>query len=207
MSETLLQIWFMHVAAMLSPGPNTLLVSRFAAEQKRELAQYAALGITLGAAVWVTSTMLGVHLLFEAFPVLRLGFQGVGGVYLIYIAWRLWGSDRPSVSSPSTALAPASAFRIGLLTNLTNPKSALFFCSVFAAALPAAPGLALQLSTLLMIVFNVFCWHLFLAFAFSLTPVQTGYGRARASINRVTSVLLGAFGGWMLFILLVGVTE
>jgi threonine efflux protein len=194
MLPTLLTIWLLHAAALLSPGANVLLVSQLAASDRGQSAVFAAFGVTLGALLWATFAVLGVHAVFGAFPGLRLGLQILGGVYLLVVATRLWRSRGPALGEPAPAVSKATAFRLGFLTNITNPKSALFFGSVFAASFPAAPSLALQVSAVAMVVVNALCWHTLLAYLFSRPRVRAGYANSRSAANRVASALLGALG-------------
>ena len=194
MLSTLITIWLLHVAALLSPGANVLLVSQLAASDHARSARYAAFGITLGALIWSTSAVLGVHAFFVAFPALRTGLQVVGGVYLLYVASRLWRSSAVALSGEQPAVGALAAFRLGFLTNITNPKSALFFGSVFAAGFPAAPSPLLQLCAVLMIVTNALCWHCLLAWLFSRPRVRAAYAGARTTANRVASAAVGALG-------------
>lgn len=194
MLATLLTIWFLHVAALLSPGANTLLVSQLAASDRHRSAVFAALGVTLGTFLWVTSAVLGVNALFLVFPGLRLALQIAAGVYLLYVASRLWRSSGTALTGSAQVASRAAAFRLGFLTNITNPKSAMFFGSVFAASLPAAPSHLLQVTAVAIIVLNALGWHLLLAWLFSRPRVRTAYSQARVTANRVASVLLGTLG-------------
>ena len=194
MLATLIGVWFLHVAALLSPGANVLLVSQLAASDRARSAVFAALGVTVGAAIWATSAVLGVHVFFQAFPTLRLALQVAGGFYLLYIASRLWRSNAAPLSGSTRSVSALAAFRLGLLTNVTNPKSALFFGSVFAAAFPAEPAFILQASAVAMVVLNAFCWHLLLAYLFSRERVRVAYSRARGVANRIASTVVGVLG-------------
>lgn len=194
MLPTLIAIWLLHAAALLSPGANVLLVSQLAASDRARSALCAAIGVTIGTAVWSTSAVFGINALFTAFPALRLTLQIAGGLYLVHVAIRLW---RASVGTPEgTAMSVPSlvAFRLGFLTNITNPKSALFFGSVFAASFPPAPSAMLQFAAVAMVVLNALCWHMLLAVAFSHRRVQVAYASARGLTNRVASLAVGALG-------------
>ena len=105
MLTTLATIWVLHVAAMMSPGANVLLVSQLAASDHQANALRAALGITVSAAIWSASAVLGVNAVFSAFPSLRLGLQVVGGVYLLWVANRLWRAS--GCARPTAAAKPA----------------------------------------------------------------------------------------------------
>lgn len=194
MISTLATIWILHVAAMMSPGANVLLVSQLAASDDSANAMRAALGITVGAAIWSASAVLGVNALFSAFPSLRLGLQVVGGVYLLWVASRLWRASGPELGGAGASMSGWAAFRRGFLTNITNPKSALFFGSVFAASFPHAPSHTLQAAAVLMIVCNALLWHTLLAYLFSRQRVRQAYARGKTGTNRVAGVLLGTMG-------------
>ena len=193
MLATFATIWLLHVAALLTPGANVLLVSHLAASGNRRSASYAALGITLGAVIWSSAAVLGISVLFAAVPAARLFLQAAGAMYLLYVAYRLWHSHAPATNGPAS-LAPHRALRAGLLTNLSNPKSALFFGSVFSAALPANPSAAVLFAAVALVVFNALCWHLLLAIVFSHKAVQAGYAAKRSLFARLAAAVVGGLG-------------
>jgi threonine efflux protein len=194
MLYTLVSVWFLHVAAMVSPGANVLLVSQLAAGDRARSAMFAALGVTVGATLWATCAVLGVNAVFEALPRLRLALQVAGGLYLLYLASRLWRSNAAAMNGSAKSMSRSAAFRLGLLTNVTNPKSALFFVSVFAASFPADPSALLQASAVVMVVVNALCWHTLLAYMFSRQRVRAAYSRARRTADRIAAAVVGALG-------------
>ncbi|MDP3650820.1 MAG: LysE family transporter [Rhodoferax sp.] len=194
MFTTLLSIWILHVAAMATPGANVLLVSQLAASDRTQSAVFAALGITLGGFLWASSAVLGVHAIFAAFPGLRLSLQIAGGLYLLWVASRLWRSGGVAIHGGQASVSRSAAFRLGFLTNITNPKSALFFGSVFAASFPVAPSPQLQMAAVTMVVVNTLCWHTLLAYLFSRGRVRSTYARVRGLANRIAAAVVGALG-------------
>ena len=194
MLSTFVTIWILHVAAMMSPGPNVLLVSQLAASDRARSAVFAALGVACGATLWATCAVLGVNVVFVAFPGLRLALQVAGGVYLLYVAIRLWRSSGAALVGRASSVPSWAAFRRGFLTNITNPKVALFFGSIFATSFPAAPSPILQTSAVAMVVLNALCWHTLLAYLFSRKRVRAAYARTRGIANRIASVTMGALG-------------
>jgi threonine/homoserine/homoserine lactone efflux protein len=80
------------------------------------------------------------------------------------------------------------------LTNLSNPKSALFFGSVFSAALPTTPDAIVLAAAVMLIVLNALCWHLLLAFLFSRKAVQAGYAAKVGLFARLAGAIVGALG-------------
>jgi hypothetical protein len=71
MLSVLLTIWILHAAALVSPGVNVLLIAQMAASDDGRGARFAALGVAAGAALWATSAVLGINLIFQAFPGVR----------------------------------------------------------------------------------------------------------------------------------------
>ena len=99
------------------------------------------------------------------------GPQVAGGAYLIYMASKIWrGADRPIAMDDPQAMAGGSArksFWTGLTTQLSNPKTAIWYGSIFAALLPQHPPLWCYLA-LPPLVFGVeFGWYTIVALCFS----------------------------------------
>ena len=85
-----------HLGAVATPGPNTLLVTNIAAAGSRRAALWAAAGTGAGALVWVAATLGGASALFVAFPRLAEILRWAGGAYLIFLGgqalWSAWQS-------------------------------------------------------------------------------------------------------------------
>lgn len=206
MLSILFSIWLVHTAVLISPGVNFILLSQLAASDQEHHnlslisrnANFVVLGICTGTFVWATSAVLGVHALFQLFPSLRLTLQITGGVYLLYVASKLWSSGgaiaNDDSSTPSLSLTSSAAFRLGFLTNITNPKPALFFSSVFAASFPALLSTFFQLTAVALVVANALAWHYFLAYMFSRPSIRSTYARSRRGVNRVAGAMVGALG-------------
>jgi threonine efflux protein len=201
MISALFSIWLLHMAVMLSPGANTLLVSQLAASGNGGRVRIAALGICTATAFWASSALLGLHAIFLAFPSIRLVLQVAGGLYLVYVAKRLWfsgGASQATSEPKEMQLGNWATYRLGFLTNITNPKAALFFASVFTTALPSSPSVAIQCLAVVVVVTNAFAWHLLLGLLFSNRHIQLAYGRGRQKLNRMASLTVGALGLSML---------
>ena len=194
MLSSLLAIALLHWIAMFSPGPNVLVVTNLAANGSRETAIGAALGVTAVAAIWSCFAVLGLNAIFAAHETLRLAVQAAGGCYLLYLGLRLWRTGSGAAGGSPIPVSPLAGFRLGFITNITNPKALLFFSSVFSTALPASPSAAWMVLAVLLVTVNALVWHLLLAFTFSQRRIQDAYARSRRVIGRTTGILLGAFG-------------
>jgi threonine efflux protein len=195
MLTTFLTIAILHWVALFTPGVNFVLILQLAAGSPRSVSLAAAAGITTVTFLWALLAILGMGAAFSAHPALRQAFQIAGGAYLCYVAWKLWRAPAAVATEvKAVTTSRAAAFRMGFITNVFNPKTALFFGSVFATALPPSPGPAVLAGAVLLCWFNAVVWHVFLALAFSHGRVQSAYQRGRTVFNRGAAGLVGAFG-------------
>jgi threonine/homoserine/homoserine lactone efflux protein len=135
-------IVYLAVAALLivTPGPDTALVTRNALLAGRRAASFTTLGIGAGSLIWALASMLGIAALLEESVVAFTIFKFAGAAYLGYLGLRsLLVSFRrnkqeigPHAVSRAISLTRWRALRQGLLNNLLNPKAG----AIFATALP-----------------------------------------------------------------------
>jgi len=198
MLSTLLSIAVLHWIILLTPGANVLVVTSLAASGRRKAAFFAGLGITAVAGIWATLAILGVGAVFAAQPLLRQSVQIAGGIYLLYIAAKLWRSGSPVAPKDAMPTSSLGAFRLGFFTNILNPKSALFFGSVFATSMQEHPSKVLLTLAVAVVLFNAAVWHTFLAAVFSHPRIKAAYVRSQALIGRIAGSLVGVFGARLL---------
>lgn len=132
------------LVAVVTPGPNFFAVAQTAAWHSWRRGVVTASGVASGTVVWALAGGLGVRSLFVVAPFLYMALKVAGGCYLIYLGARLLWRSRSAVEGQGSVVAARptvlSAYRLGLLSNLTNPKTALFVASIFAAVIPSAPS-------------------------------------------------------------------
>ena len=193
---SILLILPIHFAVMVSPGPNFVLLSTTALTINRLAAVQAAFGVAFGSLIWMVAAALGISAILQALPILGLALKVVGGAYLIYLGIKLWRSkDAASGSTQSTSNVPtSSSFKRGLFVNLTSPKSAAYFGSIFATFLSESMPFWM-LGALIGCFFLIsIAWHSTLAILFSTETVRVPYIRFSKLINRVAGSLLVIFG-------------
>ncbi|WP_291424709.1 LysE family transporter [Deinococcus sp.] len=139
--------------------------------------------------------------LFQAFPWIHTAIKVAGGLYLLWMGVNLWrsslqeGGEGHPVALPMSDLA---ALRTGFLTNISNPKAAVFFGSVFSSLLGAGATPGLKLGAWLIVFGLGVLWFTLVAFGLSTAPVQNAYLRARKTIDRVGGTVMLGFGGLLL---------
>ncbi|HEY0328851.1 MAG TPA: LysE family transporter [Rhodopseudomonas sp.] len=193
----LFAIAMLYTVAVASPGPNFLVISQLSLSGRTHLAVQVALGIATGSVVWVVLAMAGVAAVLASSEWLCLAVRLVGAGYLMWLGVKLLlralaRQDNEAQTVP--AMNAAKAWRTGLLTSLTNPKSGAFWTSVFATTFPASAPIWFYLVTALTIAGLSLGWHLGLALLFTSKAVQARYHRMRRGIDAVCGVVLLGFG-------------
>ncbi len=119
------------IALNLTPGPDTFYILGRSVAQGRGAGVASALGIGTGALVHTLAAACGLSALLAASAYAFLAVKLMGAAYLVYLGVRMVFAKGAATASAGTAgFADASlltAYRQGLLTNVLNPKVALFF--------------------------------------------------------------------------------
>ena len=119
------------LALELTPGPNIAYLATLALTRGRVAGLAAVLGVACGLGLHVLVAALGVAALVEKFPVVYEALRWIGVGYLLYLAWYAWRPASETSLDPledSPGVGPF--FWQGLLSNVLNPKSVMFFISV-----------------------------------------------------------------------------
>jgi threonine/homoserine/homoserine lactone efflux protein len=192
---------FLAVAGLLtmgavSPGPAVLMSARTGVSEGLRTGFFLSLGIGAGAVFWAVLALSGLAVIFELAPTLLWAFKIAGGVYLVWMAigmWRHAAEPLPDLTDAPPRSA-ASAFRLGFLTQLSNPKPAVLLSAIFIGTVP--PGTPLWvLVALLTFLFSVETgWNTVVARIFSLDSTRRAYTEAKPVIDRAFGGLLGLLG-------------
>jgi RhtB (resistance to homoserine/threonine) family protein len=194
---TLVGIAAVHLLAAISPGPAFVVITRIAVSQSRRAALATGLGAASGALVWASLASLGVHLLLSQAVWLYGALKLVGGAYLLWLgiqAWRHAEAPLSTAGDGAPAMSVERAWRVGLLTNLSNPKVIVFFGSIFVTLFEPGTPIWVWLAALVIVAANESLWFCLLALLFSSGPAQSLYRRAKTVIERVTGAAMVVFG-------------
>ena len=182
-----------------SPGPSFLVVARLAVSSSRGDGVYAALGMGVGGLIFACLSLLGLHGLLLAVPSLYLVLKALGGLYLVYLGIRIWrGASEPLIGSDIGAgigFQPGTrSFALGLATQISNPKTAVVYASVFAAFLPATSTVAFDLCVVGLVFLIEAGWYAFVAIALSSERPRYIYLRYKAWIDRTAGAVMIVLG-------------
>ena len=132
------------------------------------------------------------------FALIKVG----GGAYLLWYAAGLLRGKAPlhlEQAQAAPVLPFMQYFRRGLITDLGNPQTVLFFASIFSVTLTADTPLWAKALAWSGIVAVSLLWRVGLSHAFSIAPVRRGYARAQGTMERLVGVALGVFGARLIY--------
>lgn len=203
----ILPIILANLLGVMSPGPSFIFVAQRTLTTTRKHGLTSALGLATGAGIFAILSCLGLFVILEASPFLYGAMKLFGGLYLLFLAYRIWNASNDDNHSESNDIeaknsnekSVSASYFLGLMTQLSNPKTAIVIGSIIMAFLPAAtPPYSFVIITVLMFLSD-WIWYSIVVIALSTKKAQKAYGRFKKSINRVASGLLAFMGTKLAF--------
>ena len=198
-------LWaFVGIAALviIAPGPDTVVVTKNALLHGRRAALATSLGVNTGLLIWTVAAALGIAAVVResavAFTVLKL----VGAAYLVWLGFgalraarRHAAPEALHATRPSPRVGALLGYRQGLLSNLGNPKIAVFFTGLLPQFVsPGKPVLEPFLLLGGLFVLMTVVWLCGYALLAARASAVLGRPRVRAALDRVTGVVLIGLG-------------
>lgn len=201
----LLSICMLHFVSQFTPGPDVLLIAKSSASTSRSNTLKIILGISVGIQVWVVLTLLGFTVLIEQFPWIQKVLMLIGGGFLAHMGWAMlrtgWATRNQSVELDSLkqniAEKSKNYFLLGLFTNLSNPKTLIYFSSVFSLALSSNASSNLKTQLAIIIPIQTFIAFALFMLIMSMPKMKTAYQRSGAYIDIVSGALFLIFALWL----------
>jgi threonine/homoserine/homoserine lactone efflux protein len=178
------------VLVIVTPGQDTALTIRNSLLGGRRPGVFTALGVSAGQAVWAFATSVGIAALIVAFEPAFVALKLAGAAFLVYLGVQaLLAAVRgghPQRREGSGPLSSRAALRQGVISNLGNPKMAVFFTSLL-------PQFGAESFAGLLALGLVFCTMTFVWLtAYAFVVARVGDVLRRPSVRRVFDAILGA---------------
>jgi len=187
-----------NILAILSPGPDFAITLRNTLARGIRAGVLTAVGIACGLSVHVAYTLAGLSVVIAQSAVLFTIFKALGAAYLIWIGAQALRAQPRGETDPSADTAPVmrgrAAFLSGFLTNVLNPKVALYFLALFTQVIDPDTSLtekSLYGATMMMETALVFST---IALLVGQPPMRRAYQRAAHWIDRVLGVVFIGLG-------------
>lgn len=160
MSDALLSsFWAFALASLvieLIPGPNQTYLAALTLDRGMRAGFSAVAGIALGLSIYGLAAALGVAALINESPLLYQVLRWTGALYFLWLAWESWRDETDSEATAIRQDRAIQSFRRGLITNLLNPKAAIFYVSVLPGFIvPGAASVFVQTTVLSAIFVSV----------------------------------------------------
>ena len=184
------------ILAVISPGPDFVMVSRNSLALSRRAGMLTATGIGIGVLVHVAYTIIGVGLLLQSSPALFFCFKMAGAAYLVWMGGTmLLSKGHAPIQTPADCVSTnIAALRMGILTNALNPKTSVFILSLFMQVVSPDSDLPKLLFYGAFIAMTHIALFLLVAYFLSAERVRDKVFKARKWIDRCFGSLLVCFG-------------
>jgi threonine/homoserine/homoserine lactone efflux protein len=201
-SDDFLAFLGISILVIATPGPDTALTIRNALLGGRRGGVFTALGVAAGQAVWALATSIGIVALLVTSEPVFLAVKLAGVAYLVVLGFQaLWGALRPRTGPAAVggvaprSLAPWLAFRQGVISDLGNPKMAVFFTSLLPQFAREGDATFAALAMLgLVFAALTFSWLALYAVVLATAGDVVRRPRIRRAIEGVTGAVLVALG-------------
>jgi threonine/homoserine/homoserine lactone efflux protein len=173
------------VLVIVTPGQDTALTIRNSLLGGRRAGILTALGVSAGQAVWALATSVGIAALIVAFEPAFMALKLAGAAFLIYLGLQAILAAIRGQSSEPRSIRRHSPFRQGLISNLGNPKMAVFFTSLlpqFGSSFASLLALGLVFCTMTVVWLS----------AYAFTVAKAGDVLRRPAVKRAFDAVLGA---------------
>jgi threonine/homoserine/homoserine lactone efflux protein len=182
----------------MSPGQSFILVARTAVSSSRHAALAVSFGMGVGCMIFAITALTGMYSLLSLVPWLYTALKTAGGFYLLWLAFKMFSSIQFPIMlelTPTAGLSMQKAFITGLVTQLSNPNTALVFSGIFAAVLSHKFPIYLYLLLPTIALAIDLAWYSLVAYLLSSDRPRRLYLGYSIYLDRLGGGLMAFWGG------------
>ena len=194
--SALLTLISLQALLAMSPGPASVLTIKTAAAEGARAGLLLSFGLAIAVVIWAAAALAGLSVLFEIAPYLQTSLKLIGAGFLIWIGISLWrGADQPLKDvDAAKGHNPLKLIRLGIWTDLANPKALAYFAAVFTTIMPTEISIGWTLAILAIIFAIELVWYALLSLIFSRSGPRRAYIRAKGWLDRLFGALVALLG-------------
>ncbi|WP_413702177.1 LysE family transporter [Psychromonas sp. KJ10-10] len=193
----LISVSIIAVFMVISPGADFVMITRNSLFYGRSCGLYSSLGIGLAIWIHVAYSIAGLAIIISKSILLFSLIKYLGVAYLIYIGYKTFTSKSDlelKNEVKEVRLSPLSAVKLGFITNVLNPKTTLFFLSIFTQVVNPNTPIWVQLIYGLIISSAHILWFSLVSLFFSHPSLVDKFNLHKQKIEKVVGSVLMAFG-------------
>lgn len=192
--QSLITLATVNLVALISPGPDFTVVVKNSVLYSRRTAIFTAIGIAFGAMTHVTYSLLGLGIIVDDYSWILDLIKYIGAAYLIYLGAKGLMAKKETLELGrmyhSKDIGARQGFSNGFLTNLLNPKCAMFFISLFAVAISPNVPVPIMVSYGAIVFVETLIWFSFVAFILTAKKTRDKFASQSHWINRLCGLIL-----------------
>lgn len=191
-----------HFLALLSPGPDFLLIVKSAVKNGIRNSVGIALGIAVANAVYIGLCLVGVGSILASSLTIMIALKIAGGLFLTYIAYMALRAKKEDykvfaqamLDKKNDASSFLKEFFTGFMSGILNPKNLLFYLSLFTVVLTEDVSLHFKIFLGIWMTSVVFIWDVLIIVLLSRDAVRQRFSRVAFYIDKLSGAILGAIG-------------
>ena len=191
-------VTIVHLLALISPGPDFIVACRNAIQYSRKIGIWTAVGFGIGVCVHMSYAFFGFTWVISQSNFLLSSVKYLGAIYLIYLGISsLFLKNikiKLTTDQNSDQIKWYTATKMGLLTNLLNPKASLFFLSLFTLVIgPEINPTVMTILTIILVSTTVL-WFSLVAIFLTHQKMRNLFENNQKQINTFFGVILIVIG-------------
>lgn len=198
---TVLTVVIAHFLALLSPGPDFMLLIKSGLKNEVRNAMGLALGIASANGLYIGLCIIGIGEILSYSLMLLRFLKLAGGIFLLYIAVSALIAKKESyiLSLESEDISRdkkhyITEFSTGFISGITNPKNLIFYLSLFSMVLTGGVGSAMKIGLGIWMTCLVFVWDSMILFFLSRESIRNKFTKIAFYIDKIAGLVIGVFG-------------
>jgi RhtB (resistance to homoserine/threonine) family protein len=183
----------MAIFMAILPGSDFLIVTRTSIYNGRLAGLYMSLGMCLSVCIHASYSIAGLAVVIANSAWLFSTIKYLGAAYLIYMAWQLLTTHEllnKDQNNSTRQMSPLIALRLGFTCNILNPKTSIFFLSIFTQVVSIDTPLIMQVSYGLIIMLAHFIWYSGVSLVLSHPSILPRFNRQKQKIDKGAGIIL-----------------
>ena len=195
--STIITVSIIAIFMAISPGADFAMIIRNSVFYSRKKGIYSAFGIALAIWIHVLYSIAGLAIIISQSIILFSIVKYLGAGYLIYIGWKTFTSlskENQQTINNDKIISNFTAFKIGFITNLLNPKTTIFFLSIFTQVINVETPMYIQIIYGAIISFAHLVWFIIVSILLTQPIVLQKLNYYKKTIEKIIGTMLIGFG-------------